>query len=118
MYRCEICKAVSKPGQARLVHTLYREKPSPQVFDKTLGHWVDGPPHREIEREIPVCAGCKGSLDRGVSLERLRAIAARAVVLAERVEEPVPTRLTRNGLSKEEIAKAVKYSDLKQRSSV
>lgn len=51
MYLCEVCGAKVGPRVARMVHIIYNGK--------------------QIHREVPVCAPCKGQLDAGANLAEL-----------------------------------------------
>jgi hypothetical protein len=53
-YRCQLCREVVPRSKPRLLHVTYKFVP-----------------HKQIEREIPVCEGCKRQLDRGASLHEL-----------------------------------------------
>lgn len=52
MYRCQICRTPSAPGQDRLVHCLYRE-------DKS------------ILCEVAICPACKRELEKGAAYSYL-----------------------------------------------
>lgn len=56
-YKCQVCFAVSEPGQARLLYTIHRYRPMTR--------------HLEIACEIPVCRECSGRLKAGVTLGAL-----------------------------------------------
>ena len=74
MYRCEICREPSKPGEDRLVHCLYRE-------DKS------------IAREVSVCATCKRSLtEHGIPYP---------VLVARHLTQPTPAPFYQEGLPKQ-----------------
>ncbi len=55
MYRCKVCDEVSEPRHKMRRHVIY--------------HVVRG--LRQIEREVPVCAGCQGLLGKS-NLEGLK----------------------------------------------
>lgn len=64
MYNCATCGRPSKPGQARLVHNLY--KPRLVLID---GEWKQV--GKDIAKELHVCSACKVALDSGVPLNVL-----------------------------------------------
>ena len=66
MYRCEVCRALSRPGQARLSHAFIRLVPR-------VG--ANGQTREEIAREISVCPACKRELAQGRSPVQARALA-------------------------------------------
>ena len=74
MYRCEICRTVSKPGRIRLKHTIWRRE-------------------GQIRREMSICEECDFELQvMKISLENVYAKHARrstvpAVVLVNRTVE-------------------------------
>jgi len=78
MYRCDVCKTVSKPGQSRRVHVIQRVRVQP-----------NGKTRREIACEIPVCADCKARLDEGLSIGRLREVVAHTARMKEAREQGV-----------------------------
>lgn len=80
MYRCEVCKAVSLPGEPRRVHIICRSVP------KSLGSKQS---RSEIAREVTICRECKAELDAGVLLADL--IRARGV--PEGKVAPRPSRI-------------------------
>lgn len=63
MYRCDVCTAVSKPKQDRLVHVVHRKVARPALDSED--------PRTEVDREIPVCQECKLLLDHGLPLASL-----------------------------------------------
>lgn len=65
MYRCEICRTVSKPGTPQLRHVVVRTVLHSRVSVRQSR--VRG----EVEREIPVCSSCQVALGDGVSLAEL-----------------------------------------------
>lgn len=79
MYLCGICDKCTKPGQQRLVHTIYRMVPSGlQVHKRHAGHGygpstavIESPPRREIAREVPICHDCAGRMSAGATFEEL-----------------------------------------------
>lgn len=77
MYRCDVCKAVSEPGQPRRVHVIQRVR-----VHNGKARW-------EIACEIPVCIDCKARLDEGLSLGRLREAAAHTARMREAQERGV-----------------------------
>lgn len=79
MYRCEICHSISKPGQPKLIHNLYKPRVVKQAWHRRF-HGPSGkfrmeqevqsiPP--QIDREIPVCRSCKSDLDAGITYAHL-----------------------------------------------
>lgn len=60
MYRCELCRKVSKPHESRLLHVVERTVPG-----------RNGKMRQEIAREIPVCKSCKNMLEGGASVRLL-----------------------------------------------
>ncbi len=70
MYRCEICTAVSTPGQPKLVFL--------ETKDVDDARW-DAKRHSMVrivrkvgKREIPVCSSCKKKLEEGATPDSLR----------------------------------------------
>lgn len=82
MYRCEVCRTVSRAGQSELRHIIFKSVTRSRMI---------GNEHRQvlvpqIEREIRVCHRCKSSLDEDPScLARL---------IKEFAEKPKPMPLS------------------------
>lgn len=72
MYKCDLCRQPSQPGQPRTVHVVKRS---------------DG----SILREIPVCSECKRQIDQGQSATKLKLLYSKRPVqfLPQTVGEPV-----------------------------
>jgi hypothetical protein len=72
VYRCGVCGACSKPGQARRVYVIERVVP-------VVRAWVGSPPdargatRTEIEREVPLCEACDAELQAGTPFHELAA---------------------------------------------
>jgi hypothetical protein len=67
VYKCEVCKTVSRPGQARLTHVIYRPAGVVRYGD-------DGPRGRlgtEVAREVALCPKCFGMVAAGVPYPEL-----------------------------------------------
>lgn len=90
-YRCNICSAACPHGQARIVHTVYRDVTETRYLrgNPTL----DIPPgtttiaRQEIAAEIPVCRGCKTALEAGHSVGYLRSLSLPPAVY---LPQPLP----------------------------
>ncbi len=74
MYRCEICKCVSKPRQQLLRHVVIR-RIGGKVTTTKLGHHElihTSPTRTEIAKEIPCCIDCYKGLILGATIASVR----------------------------------------------
>lgn len=73
-YRCSVCNNVSKPGEARRVFQITRERPKLIHVPRDLHHprETTTTTREEIAQEIPVCFECYMLLEHGMAIEALK----------------------------------------------
>lgn len=91
MYRCQLCKKVSEPGQARLVHYINRK-----VWDGQIERM-------QIARELSVCIECKEGLEKGKSMSSLMALITQepAPVVETKIMVPKKVKLDNKAITKQ-----------------